>query len=72
MPLINLWFEWLSGIDNEDDDAGYETFNVTYVDPTDYSEANYNYLLFPFLHPFKDAQSNHTEVDEVKRHYNIQ
>ena len=46
--------------------VGYETFNVTFIEPTDYSEAIYNYLLFPVLHPFKIAPSNHTEADEVK------
>ena len=55
--------EWLSGIDDQDDDVGYETFNVTYIDPTDYSEANYNSVLFPFLHPFKAAPDNETEAD---------
>ena len=53
----------ISGLEEEDDDVGYETFNVTYVDPTDYSDANYNSLLFPFLHPFKFASDNDTEVE---------
>ena len=51
----------------------FEMFNVTFVDQTDYSEASYNCLLFPFIHPFKAPnivafEKNLTEAGtELKR-----